>query len=233
MQDRERNEGPPLSADYESTPLSRGEYISALVHLYRGELYRANSWRIRLDNTTNWAVLTTAGLLTLSFNEGAHSHWVLLIGLPLITSFLFFEARRYRVYDVWRTRVRKIEENFYGPILRRDPTSPEALWGDFVANDLLRPRFKMSRIAALRARFVRNYWPIFTVILCAWLLKVSAHPTPAANWEDVVAHLEVGLLPWWLPLAYVAGFLASMLVLVCLGPRSMRSEESSWKGFDG
>ena len=48
--------------DYESTPLTRSEYIAAIVHLYRGELYRANSWRIRLDNTTNWAILTAAGL---------------------------------------------------------------------------------------------------------------------------------------------------------------------------
>ena len=56
--------------DYESTPLSRGEYITAVVHLYRGELHRANAWRLRLDNTTNWAVLTTAGLLTFSFGEG-------------------------------------------------------------------------------------------------------------------------------------------------------------------
>ena len=35
--------------------------LTVLAHLYRGELYRANSWRMRLDNTTNWAVITTAG----------------------------------------------------------------------------------------------------------------------------------------------------------------------------
>ncbi len=82
--------------DYESTPLTRAEYISAIVHLYRGELHRATSWRIRLDNTTNWAVLTTAALLTFSFGEGGHSHWILLIGTCLITVFLAFEARRLR-----------------------------------------------------------------------------------------------------------------------------------------
>ncbi len=233
MQDGKPNPNATGEVDYESTPLLRGEYISALVHLYRGELYRANSWRIRLDNTTNWSVLTTAGLLTLSFNEGAQSHWVLLIGLLLITSFLCFEARRFRVYDVWRTRVRMIEENFYGPILRRDPTSPESLWGDFIADDLLRPRFKMGRIAALRARFVRNYWPIFLVILSAWVLKVTSHPTPAKSWDEIVAHLRVGILPWWLPLVYVGTFLSVMLLLMIFGPRSVATKEDHWTNFEG
>ena len=59
-----------LAVDLESDPLTRPEYISAIVHLYRGELHRANAWRMRLDNTTNWAVLTTAGLLTFSFGDG-------------------------------------------------------------------------------------------------------------------------------------------------------------------
>jgi uncharacterized membrane protein len=33
--------------------------ITALAHLYRGELYRNTVWRTRLDTTTNWAVVTT------------------------------------------------------------------------------------------------------------------------------------------------------------------------------
>jgi len=32
--------------------------IGALAHLYRGEIYRSTIWRTRLDNTTNWAVVT-------------------------------------------------------------------------------------------------------------------------------------------------------------------------------
>ena len=133
--------------DYESTPVTRQEYISALVHLYRGELHRATLWRMRLDNTTNWAILTTAGLLSFTFGSRDHSHWVLLLGMLLVGVLMAYEARRFRFFDVWRARVRKIEENFYGPILRRDPTSPEALWGNLVADDLLRPKFKMGRLS--------------------------------------------------------------------------------------
>ena len=74
-----------MGTDYESDPITRQEYISAIVHLYRGELSRATAWRLRLDTTTNWAVLTTAGLLAFSFREGPNTHWSLLIGLVLVT----------------------------------------------------------------------------------------------------------------------------------------------------
>jgi len=223
------SEPDPFEAvDYESTPLERTEYIAALVHLYRGELYRANSWRLRLDNTTNWAVLTTAGLLTFSFGEAAHSHWVLLIGLALVSVFLGFEARRYRFSDVSRARVRMIEENFYGPILRRDPVSPERGWGDLVASDLFSPHFKVTRFAALRARLARNYWAIYAVILLAWVVKLVIHPTASEGWGDVREHLSMGFLPWWVPLAYVVGFLAAAGALLLFGPRAQGGPDA-WR----
>jgi uncharacterized membrane protein len=33
--------------------------LGVLAHLYRGEVYRSTHWRTQLDNTTNWAVVTT------------------------------------------------------------------------------------------------------------------------------------------------------------------------------
>ena len=215
-------------ADYESTPLSRTEYIAAMVHLYRGELYRSNSWRLRLDNTTNWAVITTAGLLTFSFSDPKHSHWTLLFGLALISVFLGFEARRFRFAHMWRSRVRMIEENFYGPILRRNLASPEEKWGELVADDLFRPRFKISRMAALRTRVVRNYWAIYAVILTAWVVKVLAHPGAAHTFVDIQDRLMTGALPWWSPLAYVASFLIAVSLLVAFGPRTPRNELQYW-----
>lgn len=205
--------------DYESTPLSRAEYIAAIVHLYRGELSRATTWRMRLDNTTNWSVLTTAGLLSLSFGDDSHSHLILLIGLALIAVFWMFESRRFRFADVWYSRVRKIEENFYGPILRRNPVSPELDWGALIAADLFEPSFKITRLQALRARLLRNYWAIFIVLLMAWFVKLLVHPLPANNWMEVRNHLAMGFIPWWVPLGYVGCFVLGLLYVIAAGQR--------------
>lgn len=228
-------DGPlPGEANYESTPLSRSEYIAAIVHLYRGELHRSTAWRVRLDNTTNWAVLTTAGLLTFSFREDAHSHWTILIGLALVTAFLAYEARRFRFSDVWRSRVRKIEENFYGPILRRDPHSPFAEWGSLVAEDLLSPRFKINRRTALRFRFVRNYWAIYGVLILSWVIKVAVHPVPAENFEQIRQRLDMGFLfPWWSALAYLGAFLFGMAWLVFKVPPMPKHEFDQWHQSNG
>ena len=198
--------GSSNGVDYESTPLSRGEYISAVVHLYRGELHRANSWRMRLDNTTNWAVITTAGILSLSFQEESSSHILLLIGMGLISVFWGFESRRYRFADIWYSRVRKIEENFYAPILRRDPVSPESSWGLLVAGDLFHPAFKIGRLEALRARLRRNYWAVFLVLVIAWVVKLLIHPDAAHSWAAVQGRLTIGFLPWWIPVAALGSF---------------------------
>ena len=48
-------EGRGASPAFEDYPLTRQEYISAMVHFYRGEMYRSQIWRQRLDTTTNWA----------------------------------------------------------------------------------------------------------------------------------------------------------------------------------
>jgi uncharacterized membrane protein len=48
--------------------------ITALSHLYRGEVYRSTVWRTRLDATTNWAVVTTGLALSLTFSSETASH---------------------------------------------------------------------------------------------------------------------------------------------------------------
>ena len=212
-------------ADYESTPITRAEYISAIVHLYRGELYRANSWRIRLDSTTNWAILSSAGVMTFAFGDPAHSHWALLIGMALVTIFLFFEARRFRFYFVWRARVRMIEENFYSPILRRDPTSPDEDWGKLVASDLFQPRFRIGRFSALRARLVRNYWAIFAVLFFSWCVKIAVHPLQAEDLESIKANLgNTAMIPWWAPLIYI-GVIFVGLVAMLFAPKAPPTED--------
>src|SRR5262245_66106933 len=56
--------------------------ITALSHLYRGEVYRSTVWRTRLDATTNWAVVTTGLALSLTFSsETASPLPLVLVGL--------------------------------------------------------------------------------------------------------------------------------------------------------
>lgn len=215
-------------ADYESSSLNRQEYIAAIVHLYRGELHRATVWRMRLDNTTNWSIITVAGLLSFSFDGQNHSHWVLLVGVLLLTSFLSIEARRFRFFDVWRYRVRKIEENFYGPILRRDVVSPDRVWGDRVAEDLLHPVFKISYRAALRARFTRNYWVLYSVLLGGWCLKVLLEPTVVHSVDDLKSNLSGGVIPWWVPAMVAVSIAVMMIVTAVAFPKAPINEESYW-----
>ena len=149
------------------------------------------------------------------------------LGFALIVVFWAFESRRYRLTDVWYARVRKIEENFYGPILRRDPVSPEHEWGDLIAEDLFSPRFKISRMQALRARLLRNYWAIFLVQFIAWGIKLIVHPTPARSWADVRGHLDLGVIPWWGSLLFVGGVVLSLFgVVIFAGPRV--DEQDHW-----
>lgn len=211
---------------FEEYPLTRPEYISAMVHLYRGELNRANTWRIRLDTSTNWAILAVIGILTFAFGNAEHSHASILVGMLLVFHFLTLEARRYRLFDVWRHRLRMIEENFYGPMLTRDLQSPEANWGKLVAADLLNPCFKITYLQAFRNRFLRNYATIFAVLLAAWVVKVVLHQqVPGA------AGLErcgIGPVPGWVTVVLVATIYLFLTAVTLFVPSVTAPETAFW-----
>ena len=86
--------------------------IGALAHLYRGEIYRSTAWRTRLDNTTNWAVAGLGLAMSISFSRADASALPILLMGVLTVVFLFFEARRYRYFNVFRARARSMETNF-------------------------------------------------------------------------------------------------------------------------
>ena len=62
-----------------------------MVHLCRAEISRANTWRQRLDSTTNWAVLTTGASISFVFTEALAHHSVIFINALLVTLVLFIE----------------------------------------------------------------------------------------------------------------------------------------------
>jgi uncharacterized membrane protein len=197
---------------FEDKPLTRNEYIQALAHFYRAEMHRSLVWRTRLDTTTNWAIVATLAILTASLQNPSYAREALLLGMGANVVFLTIEARRFRFFDVWRARVRMLEENFYGGILRRDQASPDDRWGQHVADDLLCPRFHMTRLQAFRARLMRNFRWIFLFLLVAWIGHALGLHTE---------HHLMGLqrLPVWLPDAFVGALYLGLLGVVIFTPR--------------
>src|ERR1700682_2654893 len=126
--------------------------ITALSHLYRGELYRSTVWRTRLDATTNWAVAATGLALSIAFSAPTASPLPLaLVGL-LVAVFLCIEARRYRFFDFWRIRAHILELNFFGAILRGQGPQTANGWNEILYRDYAHPALHITFVEALGRR---------------------------------------------------------------------------------
>jgi len=213
---------------YEDEPLSRQEYVAAMVHLYRGELQRTLEWRKRMDTTTHWALITTVGIVTFSFSNPQYAQETLITGMYASLMYLTHESRRFRFFDMWRSRLRMIEENFYGPILRRNLASPISGWGEQVATDLLHPKFKITRAQAMRARLKRNYGYIFGFLLVTYLGRTPLLPEPDGQ-SVIPALFSMGGIPWWIPAALVAGVYLFLIGLMVFTPAVKPAETAYWR----
>ena len=183
---------------FDVSELTRSEYIAALVHFYRGELHRSTVWRVRLDTTTNWAIISVMALVTFTFGDLDHSHAPLIVGMLLVLTFMGIEARRYRIFNVWCARVRNLEINFLTPILQYDMKAVKQGWGRMVAEDLLHPRFNMTWPQALRARLLRNYFPLFLLLLVCWLIKLQpGNEADIPAMTQWIARMRIGFIPGW------------------------------------
>ena len=183
---------------------------SAMAHLYRGEIHRMKFWRERLDRTTNWSVLLIAAVLTWAFSSEANPHYVILVGDAAVVMFLFIEARRYRAYDVWRSRVRKLQEHVWAVGLDPNQDLEDSDWREELAEDYRVPRLKISTEEAIAHRLRRVYFPLFTVLNGAWLLRVTAFA--GTDWP---ANAAVGTIPGTIVTAVVAVLYLGALVICC------------------
>jgi uncharacterized membrane protein len=204
---------PGISQRLDLEHISRGEFINAMVHLYRGELGEATAWRSRIDTTSHWAVVLSATALSFVFSERSSEGHVLI---PIITLFctflLLMEARRYRFFDIWRTRARMIEVNFYRPLL----DSSKAVmsdWAETLAYDMEWPRFHMPLWEAIGRRLRRNYQWIYAVLLGSWLVVLMSYPLPSTSLAEVVARAAIGPLPGQWVIAGMLVFYGGLAVL--------------------
>jgi uncharacterized membrane protein len=169
--------------------------LGALAHLYRGEVYRSTIWRSRLDQTTNWAVVTTGLALSLTFsNPYASVLPLILVGL-LVVVFLMFEARRYRYFNVWRARCRLMETDLYGPLLRGVGVSMDGHWNTLLAADYATPRFHIGYWRAIGRRLRKNYGYILAIQAVAYYGKLAIHPVAVTSWQEFVERAAIGPLP--------------------------------------
>jgi uncharacterized membrane protein len=173
---------------------TQAEFNTAIVHLYRGEVTRANTWRNRLDTTTNWAVLTTGATLSFAFSSPTNPHFVILINTVLVGFFLFMEARRYRYYEIWSSRVRIVETGYFSEILGPELPQDDA-WMALLVDDLKTPHFTISEWEALGRRLRRNYLWIFVLLAACWNLKVYVHPVPAYDFNAFIDRATIGVVP--------------------------------------
>ena len=179
---------------YRGYQLRANDFTTAMVHFYRGEMQRANVWRQRLDNTTNWAVITAGTAISFALGNPNGHHGVIILNTLLITLFLFIEARRDRYYELFATRIRLMETDFFAAMFV-PPYGPAADWAETMAENLLQPRFSISMWEALGRRFRRNYLWIYVVLGVSWLLKSALFPTPAQSWQEIVARAALGPIP--------------------------------------
>jgi uncharacterized membrane protein len=200
---------------YPSTP---NEFITVLAHYHRAEIARMAGWRDRIDRTTNWAITVVGAMLSVSLSTPTAHHGVVLFAMLLVFLLLSIESRRYRFFDVYRGRVRRLERNYYGPLFCPTVEIKED-WAHALGEDLQHPSFVISRREAMSRRLRRNYGWMFLILLLAWLLKITSaklqpdsglaeFPLSSSEW---LRNASVGPLPGWLIVVAVVLFYGWLL----------------------
>lgn len=201
-----------------SLPITSAEKANMIIHYYRGEMGRMTSWRDRIDRTSNWAITVVAALLSVSLSTPTSHHGVMLFAMLLISLLLLIEARRYRFFDVYRARVRKLERHYFAQALfPQQDLKPD--WAEAIAKSLRDPCFLISYREALYRRVRRNYSWMYLILLLAWGLKITTpkllpdetEADVVFSWREAVQNAAFGPLPGWIVIAGVAVFYGMIL----------------------
>lgn len=207
---------------------------SVMAHAYRGEIDRETTWRQRLDQTTTWAVTLMAAILTWAFSSANNPHYILLIGIVTVSIFLGIEARRYRDYDIYRSRIRMIQENLFANALDPSQGVEHRNWRAELSEDYRTPTLKVSLGEALANRLRRVYLALLSVLLIAWIFRITAF-TPGQNWLTTAA---VAIIPGSVIVGVVLVFYVAALG-IAFWPRERHAkgefqegDTEEWKNTD-
>lgn len=203
----------PLSRRLDLENMSRPEFVNAMIHLYRGELGEATAWRSRIDTTTHWAVVLSATALSFVFSDSSSERHILIPIISLFITFLMLmEARRYRFFDIWRSRARMIEINFYRPLLDgRPPRMPD--WAETLAHDLEWPHFHLPWWEALGRRLRRNYQWIYAILAGSWVVVLMSRPIPTTDLAVIARRAGIGPFSGWLVIGGMMVFYSGLAAL--------------------
>lgn len=194
---------------------------SAMAHLYRGEMDRMTTWRQRLDQTTYWAVTLMAAILTWTFSNRSNPHYILLVGMVAVGVFLQIEARRYRGYDVWRSRVRLLQEDLFSYALDPSQGLERENWRAALSEDLHNPSAKLSNLAAAAHRLRRVYFSLLGILLLAWIVRITMY-TPGEPWQETAA---IGAIPGFIVVVVVGlAYLGLVALMTLPGEHHVRGE---------
>jgi len=213
--------------DAPAFPATPGEFITVVAHYHRAEIARMAGWRDRIDRTTNWAITVVAAMLSVSLSTPTAHHGVLLFAMLLVLLLLVIEARRYRFFDVYRNRVRRLERNYFAQIFAPESGTTDE-WVKALGEDLRRPLFLVSLRQAMSRRLRRNYCWMFLILLLAWLVRTMTTNLPTnASEERLVGSIgqwvrnaAIGPLPGWATIIIVAAFYGWILYTSLRTPRS-------------
>jgi uncharacterized membrane protein len=214
----------PSESDGESLSSRVSDDLSAFTavttNFYRAEVERMTTWRGRLDQTTNWAVVIVAAILTWAFTSSDNPHYVILIGMFGITAFLLMEAHRYREYDAWRDRVRTLQKEFIADVYAPD-SDREGNWQTDLGEELRAPTFEISVVKAINHRLRRSYLALLLILLVAWIARITTFEA-SEPWQQTAS---IFVIPGEVVLAVVALFYAIIFGIVIWSAQKERTQE--------
>ncbi|MEL6472791.1 MAG: DUF2270 domain-containing protein [Pseudomonadota bacterium] len=218
------DEDPPVA-------ICESKEVGAIAHLYRAEVYRSTIWRQRLDQTTNWAVISTGIGLSVAFaGPNASPFPIVLVGL-LCVVFLMLEARRYRFFYVWRFRARVLEIGFYVPMLRGEGANIPLDRGTALSDDYEKPQYRISMARAVGRRLRRNYGWLFSILGAAYFAKILIHPTDVSSWSEFTYRAHIGPIPGWIALLSGLMFHLSWIYFAVATWREERGDKTKMADF--
>src|SRR5207244_12277057 len=120
-------------------------------------------------------------IITIAFSTREVPHIIFCVNRAIVWVLRWIEARRYRLYDAFRARVRMLEAHFLVPMVMENREMLQGEWKKLVCEDLILPCFKITKLEAIGRRLKRNYMFIFILILMAWLTKIFLNASAPIN----------------------------------------------------